>query len=213
MKIKNQIIKIVSIAFFLVFFIFDAHSQRILSGDELLDTANLKNARVVGAVIEGNDTLLNVVVQEIIVFPKRVFKNEKEKQRYTKLMYDVKKVYPYAQLIDIEYEEIENTVATMKSDAEIKKYLKSKEKELMTQFEGELRELTYSQGRILIKLVDRETGNTTYEVVKEFKGTLSAMFWQSIALMFSSNLKYEYNETEEDKWIEEIIILIENGQI
>ena len=188
-------------------------SQRILTGDDLLDSANLNNAKVVGAYINGNDTMLNIVVQEIVIFPPREFKTEKEKQKYTRLMYNVKKVYPYAQLINVEYNEIETTVASMQSEKEIKKYLKVKEDELMNQFEKELMDLTFSQGRILIKLVDRETGNTTYSVIKEFKGSVSAMFWQSIALMFSSSLKYEYDGEEEDKMIEEIIAMIENGLI
>lgn len=209
----SKYFKYILIISILTFISSKLYSQTVLSGEDLLDSAKLLNARVVGAYIDGDDTLLNIVVHEVIVMPPRVFKNEKEKQRYTKLMYNVRKVYPYAQLIDIEYDEIEQAISEMEDEKEIKKYLKQREKELMTEFEDELRGLTFSQGRILIKLVDRQTGNTTYEVVKEFKGTLSAMFWQSIAIMFSSNLKYEYDEKEEDKWIEEIIILIENGQI
>jgi hypothetical protein len=73
--------------------------------------------------------------------------------------------------------------------------------------------MTITEGRILIKLVDRETGNTTYEVVKELKGNLSAFFWQSIAVVFGSNLKVHYDAKGEDKMIEDIIWKIENGQL
>ena len=86
-----------------------------------------------------------------------------------------------------------------------------KEKELRDQFEDELIHLTISQGKILIKLVDRETGNTTYQVIQELKGGFSAFLWQGVARLFGSNLKSEYDADEEDKMIEDIIVRIENG--
>jgi hypothetical protein len=84
---------------------------------------------------------------------------------------------------------------------------------LRAQFENELVNLTITQGKILIKLVDRETGNTTYEVLKELKGGFSAFIFQGIARLFGSNLKSEYDAKEEDRMIEDIIVRIENGQI
>jgi hypothetical protein len=76
-----------------------------------------------------------------------------------------------------------------------------------------LRKLTFTQGRILIKLIDRETGHTTYEIVKELKGSLSAFFWQSVARIFGSNLKMEYDAKGDDRMIEDIVIRIENGML
>jgi len=102
---------------------------------------------------------------------------------------------------------------TLTTDKERKKYVKQVEKEMRAEFEKDLRSLTISQGRLLIKLVYRETGATSYALVKELKGSLSAIFWQAIARIFGSNLKSEYDAEGEDRLIEQLIILIDNGQI
>jgi len=211
MKILNSFLKYILLIFFLLTNL-NLFSQRILTNEEIKDSTNLADAQLAEVIISNNDTLYNIYVKEIIIFPTKVFKNEKEQKKYTRLMYNVKKVYPYSQLIKKELADIEAHCATLKSEKEVKDYLNEREKELMAQFKEELMDLTYSQGRILIKLVDRETGNTTYSLVKDFRGNLSAMFWQSIALMFDSSLKYEYDAEDTDKAIEEIILLIENGQ-
>jgi hypothetical protein len=101
----------------------------------------------------------------------------------------------------------------LKTDHQRRKFMKKVEDELREEFEGELRELTVRQGIILIKLIDRETGDTSYELVKQFRGAFSAFFWQSIARLFGHNLKLKYDPDGEDKMIEEIVLLIENGQI
>jgi len=73
--------------------------------------------------------------------------------------------------------------------------------------------MTFSEGRILIKLVDRQTGKTSYELVQQLRGNLSAVLWQSVARVFSTSLKYEYDKDGDDKWIEEIVARIENGTL
>lgn len=91
--------------------------------------------------------------------------------------------------------------------------MKQVEQELLVEFEDDLKQLTITQGRILIKLVDRETGSTSYELVKELRGTFSAFFWQTLARLFGSNLKSVYDPYGEDRLIEEIIFLIDRGQL
>ena len=86
-------------------------------------------------------------------------------------------------------------------------------KKLQSEFEGELKKLTIKQGIILVKLIDRETGNTSYELVKQLRGSFSAFLWQSLARLFGSNLKLEYDPYGEDKLIEEIVVMIEQGVI
>ena len=81
------------------------------------------------------------------------------------------------------------------------------------QYGPELTNLTITQGRLLIKLIDRETNNTSYDLIKQFRGSFTAFVWQSVARVFGENLKDEYNANEEDKYIEEILIRIENGQL
>ena len=84
---------------------------------------------------------------------------------------------------------------------------------MLDRYKDELKKLTITQGRILIKLIDRETNNTSYYIIKEYRGSFSAFFWQSIARIFGENLKAEYNPEDEDKLIEDIVIRIENGQL
>ena len=163
-------------------------------------------------IIDG-DTVLHVYLHEIIILPPFKFKNQRHRDRYSRLVRYVKKVYPYAVIIRNVYKDINSNLDSLDSKQEKKQYVKEKEKELRKEFEGQLRKLTFTQGRILIKLVDRETGDTTYDVVKQLRGGMSAFFWQSIARLFGSNLKSEYNADGDDKMIEDIIVRIENGQL
>ncbi len=167
---------------------------------------------VYGIVI-GQDTFPHIYIHTIIIRPPYKFKSKRERRRYTRLTRYVKKVYPYAIIIQDKYTEINEHLSDFESYKEKKKYIKRKEKELRKEFEGRLIKLTYTQGRILIKLVDRQTGYSTYDVLKEFKGSVNAFVWQSLAVMFGSNLKSKYDASGDDKMIEDIIIRIENGQL
>jgi hypothetical protein len=189
------------------------NAQRILKGDELKDPEKLKNSIAVAARIEGSDTILMVLHHPVVCMPPYVFVSRRQQEKYTKLVHNVKKVWPYAKIIKRVYAELVDSIAKIPTEEEKKAYVKAQEKKLRAQFENELVNLTISQGRILIKLVDRETGSTTYEVLKELKGGFSAFIFQGIARLFGSNLKSEYDAMEEDKMIEDIIVRIENWQI
>jgi hypothetical protein len=106
-----------------------------------------------------------------------------------------------------------DSLSILKTEKERKKFIKHYEKEMFYKYESKLRNLTFSQGRILIKLVFRELGNTSYNLVKEYRGSFSAIFWQGIARLFGSNLKSTYDATGEDADIENIIKMIEAGVI
>ena len=95
----------------------------------------------------------------------------------------------------------------------MKKYYKKIEEELKKEFDGDIRKMSASQGRILIKLIDRETGDTSYEILQEFRGNVSAFFWQSFSRMFGQDLKSDYDPYGDDKDIESIVQLIEAGAI
>ncbi len=110
-------------------------------------------------------------------------------------------------------EEMDAHLRQLKTEKEKKAYIDQVEKDLFSEFEDDLRGLTITQGRILIKLVDRETGDTSYNLIRELKGSFPAFFWQSIARIFGSNLKAEYDPMGEDAQIEEIVRLIEMGYI
>ncbi len=167
---------------------------------------------VAGKIIDG-DTVPHIKLRQITILPPFKFTNNRQRRRYSRLVRYVKKVYPYSQIVKDKLYEINAHVDSVDSRREKKKYINKKEKELKEEFEGELRKLTFSQGRILIKLINRETGETTYAIVKDLKGSLSAFFWQSVAVIFNSSLKYEYDAEGEDAMIEDIVVRIENGQL
>ena len=102
---------------------------------------------------------------------------------------------------------------TLKTEKDKRAYIKQVEREIHEEFEGDLKKLTITQGRILLKLIDREVGETSYDLLKEFKGTFSAFFWQTLARIFGHDLKSEFDPEGEDILLNEIVILIENGQL
>ena len=137
--------------------------------------------------------------------------NAKELRRRQILIRNVRKAYYYAKVASSKLKEIDLELQQMPSKKDRKVFLEKAEHDLRAQFEDELKKLTITQGRILVKLMDRETGNTTYVLVKEMRGTFSAIFWQSMARLFGSNLKARYDPQGADKEIEEIIQLIDKG--
>lgn len=132
---------------------------------------------------------------------------------YIKLRRDVLKAYPYARLASTQLKYINDSIAKITSERERRKFIKLTEKKLKDDFEKDLKNLTITQGRILIKLIDRETGSTSYYLVKELRGSLQAFFWQGLARLFGENLKTEYNPESEDVMIENIVRQIERGEL
>ena len=164
--------------------------------------------------IENGDTVYYVNLREVIVRAPRKFKSHAEERQFWRLVYNVKKVYPYAKLAGQKLHDLNEKYLAIRSEKERKAYSKKTEDELKAEFEGELRKLTITQGRILLRLVDPETGNTTYEILKDFRGSVSAIFWQAVARVFGSNLKTRYDPSSgEDKTIEQIIKQIEEESI
>ncbi len=181
-----------------------------IARDSILTTQDIYVARAI--VIDG-DTLWVAELDEVYIFPTKKFKNRRERRKYTRLIHNVKKAYPWAKLAGEKLAEVEVHLMSLETEKEQKDYMKQVEKELLNDYKEDLKKLSVTQGRLLIKLVDRETGDTSYELVKELRGNISAVFWQALARLFGSNLKSEYDPVEEDRLIEEIIVLIENGQL
>jgi hypothetical protein len=106
--------------------------------------------------------------------------------------------------------EMDAQLAFYKTKKEKNTFIAKSEKELINSFESEIKKLTVSQGKILVKLIDKETNSTTYQIIRERRGVMSSLLWQGVSLMFGGNLKVEFNK-ESDKNIEDIIHLIELG--
>jgi hypothetical protein len=173
------------------------------SGDSIRDVLNYR------VQIINGDTTYIANLPPVYLYNIENPTDIKELKKYSKLVHNVRKVYPYAKLFAKEIKLIENELLKIKTKKERQAYIDSTEKRLRTRFEKDLVKMTVSQGRILIKLLYRETGNTSYEILKEMKGSFSAFFWQSVARLFGSTLKSTYDPLGEDKDIEAIVIQIE----
>lgn len=164
---------------------------------------------ILPAVIVDGDTIPYIYLPTINIYTTRIFKSKREQIRYTKLRRDVTKVWPYAKLAGVMFNKLDKELK-MTTDKRVQQALINKtEKEIKEKFEDELKKLTVTQGRILIKLIDRQTGNTSFQVVQDLKGKFSAFFWQSLARLFGSNLKAHYDPLGEDAEIEKIVISLE----
>lgn len=172
----------------------------------------LINGKLYEAIIIDGDTVPVISLPTARVTSRRVFKSKRESKKYYRLAYHVKKVLPYAKLAGKRMREVEEEVKDM-TPKERSKRMKLLEKEIKRDYEGELTKLSFTQGRILIKLLDRETGEVSYDIVKEFRGGFTAWFFQGIAKMFDYDLKSEYDPEGDDKLIEEIVQKVERGEL
>lgn len=150
---------------------------------------------------------------QVVVFEQKHFKNDRERRKYNRLRKKVIKVYPYAYAAGELMHAYEDELEKLATKRERKAYLNEAEDELKQKFEGELRKMTVTEGIILIKLIDRETGDTSYGLLQELKGSFSAFMWQSVARLFGHNLKDDYDPYGEDWPIEEVVLQIEQGWI
>jgi hypothetical protein len=167
---------------------------------------------VIARIVDG-DTVITYNLPEYMVSAKLPRKLRSMARKNSRLVYNVKKVYPYAKLAGIKLNEYEVMLRNAKTDAERRRLMKQAEEELKEEFEDDLKKLTFKQGLILIKLVDRETGNSSYVLIQELRGNFVAFFWQTFARIFGYNLKTEYDPEGEDREIEEIVVMIENGEL
>ena len=169
------------------------------------------SSKLVMGIIQGNDTIITVRVKEIWVFPERKFSNKREQRYYSRYVAKVKKVYPLAVEARVLLQKYEPQYYALNSQRDRRKLMKKLEEELLSQHKEELKKWSISDGKILLKLIDRETDRTAYTLIKDFRGDVSAVFWQGIARLFKNNLKDEYSPDDEDKLLEEIVKKIESG--
>ncbi|MCB0804535.1 MAG: DUF4294 domain-containing protein [Bacteroidales bacterium] len=177
------------------------------------DPGKGQEQRIAIAKIIDSDTIIIASLPEYTVNSRLPRKLRVLAKRHNKLVYNVKKVYPYAKLAGIKLNEYEDILKNAKNDAERREIMKEAEQQLRDEFEDDIKKLTFTQGIILIKLVDRETGNSSYVLIQELRGKFMAFFWQTFARLFGYNLKTEYDPEGEDRDIEEIVVMIENGEI
>jgi hypothetical protein len=134
-------------------------------------------------------------------------------RRHARLVYNVRRVYPYAIIVRNELGRVNRLLETMPDEKDQRNFMQQYEKDIFKAYEGDMKKLTFTQGKILIKLIDRETENTSFDLIKQYRGNFSAAFWQSIARIFGANLKSGYDATGEDSDIEQVVREIEAGRL
>jgi len=165
------------------------------------------------AIVVDGDTIPVIYYDEVYIWGNKSFRNSAESRQWERLVRNVKKAYPYAKLAGTKFNEYNQKMVGITSEKVRKDMMKQAEAELEAQFGDELKDLTITQGKILLKLIDRQTSNCSYDIVKDFRGRFRAFFYQSFARIFGYNLKVKYDPLGADADIERIVLMIENGVI
>ena len=185
-----------------------------------VDTAALKNDSIpqrfylLQKVKRDGETLPEVEIKEVAIIGGMKGTSRKQQsqfRKYQRLVYHIKTVYPYALIVRERLSYVNADLAKFSDEKERKEYLKNVEKDVFKEYEDDIRDLTFTQGKLLLKLIYRETYNTSYDLIREYRGTINAVFWQGVARIFGANLKSEYDPYGEDILVELIIQDIQSG--
>ena len=164
-------------------------------------------------MVEGSDTVFTDELPPARIYSRMPRQKGREWRKYYRLVHNFSKTYPYALAARHLVHEVDSTIeADHLKRAKRDRFISSKQKELFDDFENPMRNLTVSQGALLMKLIDREVGKSSYLIIKDYKNGMAAGFWQGIARMFGTDLKKPYDPEGEDRPIEELVTLWETGQ-
>lgn len=171
------------------------------------------NIQLVSMCIYEGDTIPYVDLPNVYIFKPLKFRNKREIEKYYKLIRDVKKVLPISKEVNRAIIETYEYMMTLPNEKARKQHIKAVEKGLKEQYTPRLKKLTFAQGKLLIKLVDRQTNSTGYELVKAFMGPFKAGFYQTFAALLGASLKKQYDPAGEDALTERVILMVESGQL
>ncbi len=161
------------------------------------------------AVVYNGDTIEAKTLVPVYLFARYSPANMSAYAKWTRLRNAIYVTYPYARRAGAVMNEMSSRLARITEKSSRKDYIKSKEKELKKEFTDPLTNLSVYQGRVLMKLIYRETNNNCYEIIKEYKGGFTARFWQTIAFFFGTSLKQEYNGNGDDRDMEKIVLEVQ----
>ena len=187
----------------------DRTTERAMTGEPIFS----HGMYYTGMVEYDGEMIPSFLFADYYVFGNLVFKNERQAKKYYKIAANIKKVYPIACEIR---REVDITIAHMDSLSTKKEkdaYLKQQEKDLKAKYFPRLKKLTFAQGKLLIKLIDRQCEMTSYNLIKQFMGSFKAGFYNAFASLFGASLKKEYDPDVDDRLTERAILLIESGQL
>ncbi len=167
----------------------------------------------VGRVLDKGDSIQYVELNKIYVYPPLTFEDERQRMEYNRLVYNVKKVLPIAKEVNkiiIETYEYLQTLPDKKARDE---HMKRVEADIKREYTPRMKKLTYAQGKLLIKLVYRETSSSSYQLIQAFLGPIRAGFYQAFAWFFGASLKKEYQPNGVDRLTERVVLQVEAGQL
>lgn len=168
---------------------------------------------IINKVERDGEILPEIPIKEVTIIGRSESTGGLAFWRYQRLVFNLKRVYPYAILVRAKLGDVNAHLEKIPEDVNRRRYLRDIEKEVFAEYEDDIRGMTITQGRLLIKLIDRETQNTSYELIRQYRGNFSATFWQAIARIFGTNLKDSYDPYGNDFLIELIVTEIEAGRL
>ncbi|MFV0403702.1 MAG: DUF4294 domain-containing protein [Bacteroides graminisolvens] len=168
---------------------------------------------LVPVCIYKGDTIPSITLPDVYIFKPLKFRNDKERKEYYRLVYNVKKTFPISQEINRTIIETYEYLETLPNEKIRQRHIKRVEKGLKEQYTARMKKLSFAQGKLLIKLVDRQSNQTSYELVKAFMGPFKAGLYQTFAGLFGASLKKQYDPEGEDRMIERIVLQVQNGQL
>jgi hypothetical protein len=186
-------------------------ASAVLAQDDVGDPTFVPTVKVGKTLVDG-DSIQYMELSQVYVYPEPTFKNKRQQQSYMRLVRNVKKVLPIAKevrQIIIETAEFTETLPP----SERKEHLKRVEAAIVKEYKPRMKKLTFSQGKLLIKLVDRECNSTAYEAMQAFIGPVRSGMWQAFAWMFGASLKKGYDPDGVDRLTERVVLMVEAGQI
>lgn len=167
----------------------------------------------VGKVLHGSDSIQYVMLNNVYVYPPKQFKSAKQRQNYNRLVYNVKKVLPIAKEVNQIIIETYEYLQTLPNKKAKDRHMKLVEESIKREYTPRMKKLTFTQGKLLIKLVYRECSSSSYQLIKAFLGPIRAGFYQAFAWTFGASLTKKYDPEGDDKETERIVRLVESGQL
>ena len=180
---------------------------------EAMDNPSFVPTVRVAKVMDQGDSILYMEMNNVYVYPKLTFKNQRQMAAYMRLVRNVKKVLPIAKEANKIILETYEYLETLPNDEARREHMKRVEKGIVEEYKPRMKRLTYSQGKLLIKLIYRECNSSSYDIVKAFLGPVRAGFWQAFSAIFGASLRKGYDPEGTDRLTERVVLMVEAGQI
>ena len=177
------------------------------------DTTVLVPMVKVGKALYDGDSIMYMEMSNVYVYPPPSFKSKRQQVRYMRLVRNVKTVLPIAKEVNQIIIETYEYLQTLPDDESRKAHMKNVEKSIFTEYKPRMKKLTYSQGKLLIKLIYRECNSSSYDILRAFLGPVRAGFWQAFSSVFGASLRKEYDPDGVDRLTERVVLMVEAGQI